>query len=93
MSAMARVRIPSSFRKLTGGREVVEVGGATVGELLAGLEQAYPGIKQHLCDDQGKVLRFVNIFANEEDIRFLANLETPLRDTDEVSIIPAIAGG
>jgi len=90
---MATVRIPSPLRKLTNGKEEVTASGATVGELLASLETQYPGIKERICDDTGKVRRFVNIFANDEDIRFLANLETPVKEADEISIVPAIAGG
>jgi molybdopterin synthase sulfur carrier subunit len=90
---MATVRIPTPLRKLTEGREEVAAAGATVGEVLASLDQAYPGIKARICDDSGAVRKFVNIFANDEDIRFLKNLDTPLKESDEVSIVPAIAGG
>jgi sulfur-carrier protein len=90
---MATVRIPTPLRKLTDGKEEVVATGATVGEVLASLEQAHPGIKARICDDSGAVRKFVNIFANDEDIRFLANLDTPIKDTDELSIVPAIAGG
>ena len=90
---MATVRIPSPLRKLTNGKEEVTASGGTVGELIASLETQFPGIKERICDDTGKVRRFVNIFANDEDIRFLANLETPVKEADEISIVPAIAGG
>jgi len=90
---MATVRIPTPLRKLTGGLEEVQVQGATVGALLQSLEQAHPGIRERIFDDKGQVRRFVNIFANEEDIRFLQNLDTPVKDGDEISIVPAIAGG
>jgi sulfur-carrier protein len=90
---MATVRIPTPLRKLTGGLEEVQLQGATVGALLQALEQAHPGIRERIFDDKGQVRRFVNIFANEEDIRFLQNLDTPVKDGDEVSIVPAIAGG
>ena len=90
---MANVRIPTPLRKLTEGKEEVTVSGATVGEVITSLEAAYPGIKARICDDTGAVRKFVNIFANDEDIRFLKNLDTPLKDSDEVSIVPAIAGG
>lgn len=90
---MATVRIPTPLRKYTQGQEEVAVGGATIGELIAGLESSYPGIKERICDESGAVRRFVNIFANAEDIRFLQNLDTPVKDSDEVSIVPAIAGG
>ncbi len=90
---MATVRIPTPLRKITNGLEEVKAAGATVGELIQSLEAQYPGLKERICDDQGKVRRFVNIFANDEDIRFLKNLETPIKETDEISIVPAIAGG
>lgn len=90
---MATVRIPTPLRKLTAGKEEVAAAGATIGELITDLEKNYPGIKARICDDDGKVRRFVNIFANDEDIRFLDNLDTPVKDSDEVSIVPAIAGG
>jgi MoaD family protein len=90
---MATVRIPTPLRKLTEGKEEVSAAGATIGELITDLEANYPGIKARICDDKGQVRRFVNIFANDEDIRFLQNLETPVKDSDEVSIVPAIAGG
>jgi sulfur-carrier protein len=90
---MATVRIPTPLRKLTGGNEEVTAAGATIGDIIKALEQQYPGIKERLCDDSGQVRRFVNIFQNDEDIRFLQNLDTPVKDSDEISIVPAIAGG
>jgi molybdopterin synthase sulfur carrier subunit len=90
---MATVRIPTPLRKLTDGKEEVTASGSTVGEVLENLDKAHPGIRARICDDSGAVRKFVNIFANDEDIRFLQNLETPLNDSDEVSIVPAIAGG
>lgn len=90
---MATVRIPTPLRKLTDGKEEVSAAGATVGEVIADLETNYPGIKARICDDSGQVRRFVNIFANDEDIRHLQNLDTPVGDSDELSIVPAIAGG
>jgi sulfur-carrier protein len=87
------VRIPTPLRTLTGGADEVSIDGATVGELLENLEKKHPGIKERLCDDKGSVRRFVNIYANEEDIRFLDNLQTKVKDGDSVSIVPAIAGG
>ena len=90
---MAIVRIPTPLRKLTGGAEEVSASGKNVGELIGELEKKYPGIKERICDDSGAVRRFVNIFVKDEDIRFLQNLDTPLGDKDEVSIVPAIAGG
>ena len=88
-----KVRIPTPLRKLTNNQDVVAVAGATIGEVLADLETQFPGIKERLCDEKGQIRRFVNVFANDKDIRFLKNLETPVKDGDEISIVPAIAGG
>ena len=90
---MANVRIPTPLRKLTNDLEVVSAAGSTVAELLDSLEKAFPGLRERICDEQGNVRRFVNIFVNDEDIRFLEERATPVKDTDEVSIVPAIAGG
>jgi molybdopterin converting factor small subunit len=90
---VALVRIPTPLRKLTQGQEEVSAAGATVAEVITDLENSFPGIKARICDDDGKVRRFVNIFANDEDIRFLQNLDTPVGESDEISIVPAIAGG
>lgn len=88
-----KVRIPTPLQKITKNQAEVETKGSTVGELIESLESAYPGIKDRICDEAGKVRRFVNIYVNDEDIRFLQRESTPLKDGDEVSIIPAIAGG
>jgi molybdopterin synthase sulfur carrier subunit len=88
-----KVRIPTPLRKLTGDEELVEVGPGTVGGAFAELQRRFPGIQERLLDEAGQVRRFVNVYVNEEDIRFLDNNNTPLKDGDEVSIIPAIAGG
>ncbi len=88
-----KVRIPTPLRKLTNNEEVVEVAAGTVGEAITALQARYPGIRERLLDESGAVRRFVNVYVNEEDIRFLQNQQTPLKDGDEVSIIPAIAGG
>jgi len=90
---MASVRIPTPLRKLTNGQEEVKAGGGSVAAVIADLDKQYPGLRERICDDQGKVRRFVNIFKNDEDIRFLQNLDTPVVDGDELSIVPAIAGG
>ena len=87
------VRIPTPLQRLTNGQGEVPCQGQTVTELLQDLERRYPGIKDRLCDETGKLRRFVNIFVNEEDIRFLQGDQTAIKDGDEVSIIPAIAGG
>lgn len=88
-----KIRIPTPLRKLTNNEELVEVNAPTVGEAIAELQSRFPGIAERLVDEKGEVRRFVNVYVNEEDIRFLKNRETPLKDGDEVSIIPAIAGG
>ena len=87
------VRIPTPLRKLTNNEELVEVNAATIGGAILELQNRFPGIKERLLDDSGAVRRFVNVYVNEEDIRFLQNQETALKDGDEISIIPAIAGG
>ena len=86
------VRIPTPLRSLTGGADEVLMEGGTVFEVIESLEASHPGMKDRLCDEKG-VRRFVNIYANDEDIRFLDNLETALKDGDTLSIVPAIAGG
>jgi sulfur-carrier protein len=87
------VRIPTPLRKLTNELEVVEVAPGTIGTAIVELQTKFPGIKDRLIDEKGEVRRFVNVYVNEEDIRFLKNQDTPLKEGDEVSIIPAIAGG
>ena len=87
------VRIPTPLRRFTGGAEEVGATGATVAALVEDLERNHPGLKERICDEHGKVRRFVNIFVNGDDIRFLNNLETATKAGDEVSIVPAIAGG
>ncbi|MDB6122501.1 MAG: MoaD family protein [Pedosphaera sp.] len=88
-----KIRIPTPLRKLTNNEEIVEVEAITIGAAIVELQSRYPGIKERLIDESGEVRRFVNVYVNEEDIRFLQNQQTPLKDGDEVSIIPAIAGG
>ena len=87
------VRIPTPLQKLTGDKAEVQANGATVQDLLTHLEAQFPGLKDRLCDPNGRLRRFVNVYVNEEDIRFLKQEATPVKDGDEVSIIPAIAGG
>jgi sulfur-carrier protein len=87
------VRIPTPLRKLTRDQELVEAEGATVGDILKSLDTSFPGLGERIFDDRGQVRRFVNIFLNDEDIRFLSQLETPVNERDEISIVPAIAGG
>ena len=89
-----RVLIPTPLRKLCQDKDVVQAVGSTIRELIEDLEKNYPGIKGRLYAEGGKELnRFVNIYVNEEDVRFLKNADTPLSDGDEVSIVPSIAGG
>lgn len=90
---MIKVRIPTPLRPLTKGQGEVETKASSVVEMIETLNCAHPGIKDRLCDETGELRRFVNIYVNEEDIRFLNGKETSLKDGDEVSIVPAIAGG
>jgi molybdopterin synthase sulfur carrier subunit len=87
------VRIPTALRKLTREEEVVSAEGTTVSEILASLDKSYPGLAERICDDQGNIRRFVNVFLNDEDIRFLDDKNTTVKEGDEISIVPAIAGG
>jgi molybdopterin synthase sulfur carrier subunit len=87
------VRIPTPLKKLAGERDVIKAKGETVGEVLQWLTEVYPGLNERLRDEQGAVRRFINIYVNDEDIRFHQNLETPVKEGDQISIIPAIAGG
>lgn len=87
------VRIPTPLRKFTGGAESVTASGATVAAIVQDVESRHPGLKERICDDAGKVRRFVNMYVNGEDIRFLSSLDTPVKEGDEISIVPAIAGG
>ena len=87
------VRIPTPLQEFTQNKDVVEIEGKNVKEVLAGLDQSFAGIGQRLYDEEGKLRRFVNIYVNQEDIRFLQGEETDLAEGDEISIVPAIAGG
>ena len=87
------VNVPTPLRKLTDNQAEVEIDAASVEELIDGLENAHAGIKEKLLDESGDIRRYVNIFVNDEDIRFLEGKETELRDGDNVSIVPSIAGG
>jgi len=87
------VRIPTPLRKLTGGADEVAIEAANVGDMIEHLEAAHPGLKERLCDDAGEIRRFVNVYVNDEDVRFLEGRGTALKSGDEVSIVPAIAGG
>lgn len=90
---MIKVRIPTPLRPLAKGLGEVEVTADSVVGMIAQLESAHPGMRARLCDDSGELRRFVNVYVNEEDIRFLKGKDTVLKDGDEVSIVPAIAGG
>jgi len=90
---MIKVRIPTPLRPLTKGQGEVEAQASDIANMIESLNQAHPGLKDRLCDETGELRRFVNIYVNEEDIRFLKGKETSLNDGDEVSIVPAIAGG
>lgn len=88
-----RVRVPTPLRKFTNGADEVNAQGNNVRALVEDLEQKFPGIKERICDETGKIRRFVNVYVNGDDIRFLQNLETSLKEGDDISIVPAIAGG
>lgn len=87
------VRIPTPLRPLANGQNEVQLAGGSVREILENLVNSYPGIQERLMDEKGEVRRFINIYVNEEDIRFLDGTQTRIKDGDELSIIPAIAGG
>jgi len=87
------VRIPTPLKKITGEQDIVKAEGKTVGEVIRWLTTTYPGLRERLQDEKGELRRFINIYVNDEDIRFIRNLETPLKEGDRISIIPAIAGG
>jgi len=88
-----KVLIPTPLQKYTNDKATIECSGNNVNELFDALEQSCPGIKSRLCDEEGKPRRFLNFYVNSEDIRFLDGPETTLQDGDEVSIVPAVAGG
>jgi molybdopterin synthase sulfur carrier subunit len=91
MSVM--VRIPSPLRRITNGQDKASAEGQVLREVIDSLDDQYPGIKERLCDDQGELRGFVNIYVNGEDIRFLDGLNTPAKSGDEISVVPAVAGG
>jgi sulfur-carrier protein len=88
-----KVLVPTALQQFTNNQATVESSGSTIAELVDSLEQNFPGFKSRLCDDEGKLRRFVNFYLNDEDIRFLKGADTRLSDGDEVSIVPAVAGG
>ncbi len=90
---MPKLKIPSQLRPQTNNQDIVEVSGSTVREALENLVSQYPALKDRLFDEKGELRRYVNIYLGEEDIRFLEYLDTPLKEEDEIAIVPAIAGG
>jgi len=90
---MSLVRIPTPLRNLSGDRDEININAGNIGEMIEKLEAECPGMKDRLCDESGEIRRFINIYVNNEDIRFMDGKETALSENDNVSIIPAIAGG
>lgn len=90
---MATIFLPTPLRRYTDGQSKVQVDGATLGELLQNLDTSYPGLKDRLFDENGDIKRFIQVFVNEEDVRGLQGASTPVGPRDEVSIVPAMAGG
>lgn len=90
---MATVLVPTPLRRLTGGQSKVEVDGNDVGALLTAIDGQFPGLRAKLLDDSGEVKRFINVFVNDNEIRTLQGLSTPVTAKDQVSIVPAMAGG
>ncbi len=87
------VRIPQPLRNLTGNQPTVPAGGDTLAACITDLEAKYPGFRERMMDDGGQLRRFVNVYVNGDDVRFIDGLATALKDGDEVSIVPAVAGG
>ncbi|HYB98002.1 MAG TPA: MoaD/ThiS family protein [Candidatus Limnocylindrales bacterium] len=87
------MRIPTPLRKYTGGKDAVTAEGTSIAAVLADLDRSCPGLRERICEADGSVRRFVNLYVNGDDIRFLDNVNSPVKDGDEVSIVPAIAGG
>ena len=87
------VRIPTPLRRLTDGQDKVDVEGDSLGDVIDAMNEQYPGIRERICDDQSQLRNFVNVYVNGEDVRFLQGLETPTSSGDEVSVVPAVAGG
>ena len=87
------VRIPTPLRRVTDGQDKVSADGATLGEIIDSMESQFPGIKARICDDDGNLRNFVNVFVNGEDVRFMDGVNSATADGDEISIVPAVAGG
>jgi len=90
---MALVRIPSPLRKYTNSQSKVHADGANINEVIENLETQYPGVKSRLCDDNGQIKRYVNVFINGDEIRTLQGADSSVGENDEISIVPAMAGG
>jgi molybdopterin synthase sulfur carrier subunit len=88
-----KVKIPTPLRRLTNNQEQVDGEVGSLADCFGGLEGRFPGLKERLCDEQGELRRFVNVYINGEDVRFLSGMQTALKQGDEVSIVPAVAGG
>ncbi len=88
-----QVNLPTVLRSHAGGAKAVSVEGSTVGEVLAALGGEYPGISGQVIDSDGSLHKFVNVYLNDDDVRYLSSLDTPVTDSDEISILPAVAGG
>ena len=87
------VRIPTPLRRVTNGQDKVSVEGTDLNEIILSLDAEFPGIRERLCEDQGELRNFVNVYINGEDVRFLEGLSTAIKAGDEISIVPAVAGG
>jgi molybdopterin synthase sulfur carrier subunit len=90
---MSTVKLPTVLRPTAGGAKEVEVDGATVGDVVRGLVERHPGLRQQLIGDDGDLNRFVNVYLNGQDVRYLSGLDTPVGERDEVRLLPAMAGG
>jgi len=90
---MSKIHIPTPLRQYVGKQASVEVSGATVGEAMGALLEQHPDLRKHLYTDEGKLRAFVNVYVNDEDIRYLQKEATELKDEDQISIVPSIAGG
>jgi len=90
---MSTVKLPTVLRPSAGGAREIEIAGATVGEVVTALVGQHPTLRQQLLTDEGELNRFVNVYVNGQDVRYLAGLETPVGDRDEVRLLPAMAGG
>ncbi len=87
------VRIPTPLRRVTDGQDKVDTEGETLKQIIDSMESQYPGIKERLCDEDGNLRNFVNVYVNGEDVRFLDGVDSATGDGDEISIVPAVAGG